>query len=134
MWLCFNDAFVSAVQDECDHSLLKVRARSKEHLERLFPDRKGDIITSPENDYRWRIFVDKTEFARMVATRILELDYGNFKDSVPEKDLHDMYALWWGDHWNFQYNIEHPNRYRKKKKGKGMLHPQVQDALSKMEK
>lgn len=138
MWICFNNAFISAVQDERHPDLLKVRARSKVHLERLFPDRKKDIITSPNADYRWRIFVDKTEFAHMVAMKIMNLDYGNFKDSVEENDLHDMYALWWGDHFKFQDKIEHPRRYKKNKKGKipahlGGTHSEVQKALKFME-
>lgn len=36
MWICLNDAFVSAVQDRNNPNRLCVRARKREHLERLF--------------------------------------------------------------------------------------------------
>src|ERR671921_69751 len=79
MWLCMNDSFVSAVQDHSDPTRLVVRARRKEHLNRLFPNH--EVIVTPNRDYAARVFVSREEFARVVTERIGGIDYDNFKDS-----------------------------------------------------
>ena len=101
MWFCFNDAFVSAVQDKDRPGHLLVRARRKAHLTKLFP-KKMKITETPKRDYRWRVSVPAKVWADLVAKRVMEIDYGNFKDSVKEDALHDMYALWWNDHYRYQ--------------------------------
>ena len=32
--------------------------------------------------------------------KVLDICYGNFKDSVKDKGLHNLYAGFWTDHWN----------------------------------
>jgi hypothetical protein len=100
MWICCNDSFVSAVQDYHDPNRLCVRARKREHLQRLFPN--AEIIKVPNTDYACRVFVSKKEFADLVTQRIEEIDYPNFKDSVQEPGLHDLYASFWQLHYRFQ--------------------------------
>jgi hypothetical protein len=100
MWICFNDAFVSAVQHETKPNLLKVRARKRKHLERLFPGYK--VHRSEDTDYRFRVFVTKKLFAFIVAKRVREIDYPNFKDSVRDDELHDLYAGFWFQHRKYQ--------------------------------
>jgi hypothetical protein len=100
MWVCLNNAFVSAVEASPGSDMLKVRARKREHLERLFPE--SEITESAGADYRFRVFVDKPEFAAMVANKALTIDYGNFKDSVKENGLHDLYANFWELHNRYQ--------------------------------
>ncbi len=96
MWLCFNDGFISAVKDWNDptgHSLV-VRARSKEDLQNIFPNQK--IVESDDSDYQYRVFVKKDELAKIVLNRLMNIDYTNFKNSVQDEELHDMYtAFWW---------------------------------------
>jgi hypothetical protein len=117
MWLCFNNAFVSAVAHHSQPDMLVVRARMKEHLENLFPDMKDRIIMAPERDYRWRVLVDRKQFADLVASRIEEISYTNFKDSVKDDELHDMYLTWWSDHYQLQARHD-PVIRRSKRKGK----------------
>lgn len=118
MWLCFNNAFVSAVAHHEQPDLLVVRARMKEHLENLFPGMKDKIIMAPERDYRWRVLVDRKQFADLVASHIEEISYTNFKDSVKDDELHDMYSTWWGDHYQLQARHDPVIRRSRKKKGK----------------
>ena len=80
MWFCFNDGFVSAVESD-DPDLLMVRAREEQHLRNIFG--KGiKIMVTPQNDYRYRVFVSREHWADIVSKRILDINYGNFKDSV----------------------------------------------------
>jgi hypothetical protein len=100
MWICFNDAFVSVVKDMQKPGNMLVRARRKLHLTKLFPKMK--ITESPKSDYRWRVSVPAKVIADLTAARIENIAYDNFKDSVKEKELHHMYALWWNDHYRYQ--------------------------------
>jgi capsular polysaccharide biosynthesis protein len=100
MWICFNDGFVSAVENYFDKTQLVVRARKYQHLENVFPD--VEISTDYDADYRYRVFVSKEVFAATVAKRILEIDYNNFKNSVEDGKLHDLYADFWHLHYQYQ--------------------------------
>ncbi len=100
MWVCFNNAFVSAVADPKRPGMLKVRARKREHLARLFPD--AQITASSTTDYRYRVFVTKTHFSELLARKAMEIDYGNFKSSVKDRRLHDLYLDFWRLHLNYQ--------------------------------
>jgi len=100
MWLCLNDAFVSAVQDPHRRDWLMVRARKRAHLSRLLPGRK--ITETRLRDYRFRAFVPKATFGEIVAERVLSINYGNFKDSVKDDALHDLYSRFWQLHHAYQ--------------------------------
>jgi hypothetical protein len=99
MWICFNNAFVSAVESDMP-TVLKVRARKREHLATLFPGKK--IHTSKDTDYAYRVFVNRKAFAKLVAKRVMDIDYDNFKDSVEDDRLHDLYADFWQLHGKYQ--------------------------------
>jgi hypothetical protein len=101
MWICFNDAFISAVQDRRRPSRLVVRARKRKHLERLFPGKR--IAATPDADYAYRVSISKKSFARKVVSRISAINYDNFKDSVSDAELHDLYLKFWSQHWQYQH-------------------------------
>lgn len=101
MWLAFNDAFVSVVQDKRRPEMLMVRARKRKHLKNVVGD-LAEILETPNRDYRWRAFVTRKQMSTILAARFQTLDYGNFKDSVEEHDLHEMYMKWWFDHNQMQ--------------------------------
>lgn len=117
MWICMNDGFVSAVISEQDPSMFKVRARKREHLEALLKSASLNIPIheSRKADYRFRIFIRKEKFAEMIADRICDIDYSNFKDSVKNKALHDLYEYFWFLHYSYQYDTL-KNTVRKVKK------------------
>ena len=100
MWFCFNNGFVSAVENRDDEDGLVVRARRREHLEDNFPDNK--IVVGGSTDYNYRIFISKKEFAEIVKDRIMGIDYSNFKNSVEDDDLYDLYSKFWTLHYKFQ--------------------------------
>jgi hypothetical protein len=102
MWICLNNAFISAVQDEGDANMLRIRARNRRHLETLFPKDKKNILSRKDTDYRFRVFIPKAEFAALLAQKAMEIDYPNFKDSVRDSKLHDLYASFWRLHWGYQ--------------------------------
>ena len=101
MWLCLNDGFLSIVHNEKKPGTLLVRARSRKHLQ-AFCGKQWKITVTPNRDYRFRAVLPAGIVSQIVAQRVLEIDYGNFKDSVEDDRLHDMYALWWGDHHKYQ--------------------------------
>jgi hypothetical protein len=102
MWFCFNDGFCSAVQDRSDPNGLVVRARRRKDIENIFPDK--EIIVGGSTDYNYRVFCTKEEFAKLVADSIMNIKYDNFKNSVNDYDLHDLYANFWGLHYDYQRN------------------------------
>lgn len=116
MWICLNDAFVSAVQDEARPGGLKVRARRREHLVRLFPGHK--VHRSLGTDYEWRVFVSRDEFAALLAGRAAGINYDNFKDSVEDDDLHDLYARFWALHLDYQTAVNTRGRRSPPRRGR----------------
>jgi hypothetical protein len=100
MWICLNNAFISAVAIKGNPGHLKVRARKREHLERLFPG--YEIAVNKGTDYKYRTVVGKRYLADLVAAKIKDIDYDNFKNSVKDDGLHNLYAGFWEDHYDYQ--------------------------------
>ena len=102
MWICFNDGFVSAVEDRADFDGLVIRSRRKDILVELFGE--DEVITNApgSSDYKYRVFTTKKKYAEIVYNRILNIEYDNFKNSVGDRDLHDLYAGFWYDHYRYQ--------------------------------
>ena len=120
MWIFTQYGFYSAVcarQGDGDHanpvdeSRIMVRARLRVHLELLlqrFDDYLGDaeITETPHTDYRYRVFVDKSVWTRVLSALADELDYDNFKSRVAanlevvgstyEHSLHDVWGVMHG--------------------------------------
>ena len=93
MWICFNDAFLSAVEDRNNSDYLYIRARRREHLEAHFkPD---EIIEMAGSDYAYRVHVTKKRYADYVRDMIMNIDYDNFKNSVDDAELHTFYNRIW---------------------------------------
>lgn len=101
MWLCFNDGFVSAVEDENDDDRLVVRARRKQDIKNIFPNET--VYENVGTDYKYRVYCSKKDFAKIVSDRIKkEIDYTNFKNSVVDNDRHQLYADFWSLHYAYQ--------------------------------
>ena len=94
MWICANDGFVSIVDKAKNRTRdLHVRARMRGHLLALFP--KAKVAETPGGDYRFRADIPRAEIGAVIAARIVGIGYDNFKDSVPDKALHDAYSRVW---------------------------------------
>ena len=83
-----------------------VRARLRGHLEGLklrFPEVLGgvEIVETPDTDYRYRLFMEKSVWVNVVTVLSEELDYDNFKSKVGqnleavggeyERSLHEVW-------------------------------------------
>jgi|SRR5262245_6912782 len=106
MWLCLNDGFYSIVEDRQNRNNLLIRARSRKHLQNFLRwGKKGanvKIKETPDSDYRYRVSLPAFTVGEIMAARVVAIDYDNFKDSVHETALHDMYEGWWFDHMEYQ--------------------------------
>lgn len=95
MWICTNKGFLSIVNSDQDKTVLMVRARRQGDLEAIFgPDTK--VTTIPGRDYQFRAFIRRDIVGTVIATALMEINYGNFKNSVKDAYLHDAYADVWG--------------------------------------
>ena len=79
MWLFTNTGFVSVVSNGED---LMVRARDKESLGPIAESAKTEIISTPQNDYPYRVIVTHEFFAKWVAHMASNITYMNFKSEV----------------------------------------------------
>ena len=98
MWLFTKNSFISVVQHRDQPQDVLVRARVKNHLDRLFPEKVGQIQKDDEADYRWRLTIPKRELADRISAYILQsLDYDNFKATQEADDpawSHFLHAVW----------------------------------------
>ena len=79
MWLFTNTGFVSAVSNGED---LMVRSRDRESLEAIAETAKTEIITTPHNDYPYRVILTHDFFAQWVSHMVMTIAYKNFKSEV----------------------------------------------------
>jgi hypothetical protein len=117
MWIFTKHGFFSAVcarqgdgerGQPVDPDRTMVRARVRGHLEALktrFPDFLGECeIQEPAGtDYAYRLFVQKSAWARVLAGLAEETDYDNFKSEVArhqgptgaayEHSLHEVWSV-----------------------------------------
>lgn len=114
MWIFSIHGFFSAVSaregksgyGKVDATRIMVRARVRAHLERLasvYPEQLAgrEILESPGNDYRWRVFMPKEVWAQVMASLALDTDYDNFKSEAgrqwPKDDagyVHMLHGIW----------------------------------------
>lgn len=94
MWIFLNDSFLSIVRKDCPEGHLLVRARRPGDIEKVFGRRiKVDRVTV--SDYLFRAVIPRDDVVRALQNEVLRIDYGNFKDSVHDHDLHDSYMRCW---------------------------------------
>jgi hypothetical protein len=123
---------ISLVQHSEKPNVLLMRARARHHLVALAGKGKEHLIEhTPERDYAWRIEVAKASVAELLFVLAMSIDYGNFKDSVEEEPLHDMYSTWWAA--GLRYQREDLQRQkvkaRKGKRGENQLADLFNDFL-----
>ena len=94
MWICTNNAFLSIVNSDRDPTVLMVRARRHGDLEVVFGP-GVEVTTIPGRDYQFRAFIRRDIVGKVIAKALVDIDYGNFKDSVKDRQLHDAYLEIW---------------------------------------
>jgi hypothetical protein len=93
MWVFLKDGFVSIVEDWKDKRFLWVRSRSSGQLESLFPEDK--ITYTPNNDYAYRVKLSRTLVKHMIAQQVVDIDYTNFKNAIPDNGYHSCCSKVW---------------------------------------
>lgn len=95
MWIFLSEAMFSVVQKDRDPDVLMVRARLRGDIRRVFPGRR--VRRTPDADYLYRAEVPRAEVQAVLARAVGEIDYSNFKDTVPRGDRlrHDAYFRVW---------------------------------------
>ena len=93
MWILMNDSMLSVVRHSDLPGSLLVRARLAGDIEQVFPS--AQVLEGGGSDYRFRATVPEQEVANAVSRRVLDIDYGNFKSSVPEPKRHNAYFKVW---------------------------------------
>ena len=99
MWLCLNNAFYSVVKDNQTDNYLLLRARRDSDIlyaASLLEDGDDRIIHTPYSDYQFRIRITKAELKLFLEIQVDGIDYTNFKNSVVDKPLCNMYNRVWG--------------------------------------
>lgn len=106
MWVFSRIGFLSIVQKEGSNdpnALLCVRARFREDIEgfveevqRITSEDVGPYHETPQNDYAFRVFLQRPLVMEVVTNLIATLDASNFKESVHGNPIRDeAYYLCW---------------------------------------
>lgn len=128
MWIFSSIGFFSAVagktnDGKIDPFKIVVRARLKDHLITLvkkYTILNGTEITqSVSTDYRFRIVVDKATWIEVMMSLTEDVDYSNFKNSVPHDSTgyHQACVNVWGVMNSLQYRGDPKPIYTKTDKG-----------------
>lgn len=111
MWIFLNDAMLSIVAHKDDREMLHVRARIAGDIERVFADAK--VIETPNGDYQFRADIDRDTVAGVLADEVWGINYTNFKNSVKDRERHDVYYKVWNAMWEWQYRIKMATKPRR---------------------
>jgi hypothetical protein len=95
MWIFLSDSFLSVVADNQDPNgdRLLVRARRDGDIERVFPDAQTSYTENA--DYAYRAWMPRNDVAKAMAKQAMNINYTNFKDSIPDQDYHDACLAAW---------------------------------------
>jgi hypothetical protein len=94
MWIMFNDAFLSIVDQSEKGDCLIVRARRRGDIEAVF----GADVAVQEvagRDYQFRADIPRETVGSVVAARLTAIGYNGFKSSVRDPHLHNAYIDVW---------------------------------------
>ena len=90
MWIFTETGFVSAVRHFSEKDKLVVRERDQKSLESLSNSVGLEIISTPSNDYPYRVLVADSVFVKWLSKQTMAVDYTNFKDRVHDTRGHDF--------------------------------------------
>ena len=85
MWIVLNKSFLSIVKNRNNNSELLVRARVKGDIEKDFEG--ADVFEDENADYKHRSYISRENVANVISNELLNIDYDNFKNSVPKDEF-----------------------------------------------
>jgi len=111
MWIFTKNAALSIVQYDPtngyaddglapkDDTQLFVRGRRLEHLIDFgFADH--EVISTPDNDYPFRVLTSRTRVSEMVAEQVMGINYENYKNAAQHHMPYGMLsAIWSSVRW-----------------------------------
>ena len=105
MWIFTETGFVSAVRHFSEKDKLVVRARDEKSLESLANSVGLEIVSTPSNDYPYRVLVADSVFAVWMTNQISSTTYTNFKSRVHETRGHH-FADTLMNVWSAMHDVE----------------------------
>ena len=84
MWIVLNKSFLSIVKNRNNENQLLVRARVNGDIEKIFSD--ADVFEDKTADYKYRSYIDREIVANAIGKELMNINYDNFKSSVPKND------------------------------------------------
>lgn len=82
MWVFTETGFISAVTDLKDSDQMIVRARDRQSLEPLSEMADVAIVSTPERDYPFRVFVSKFDYTSWLVDAVDDMTYNNYKSRM----------------------------------------------------
>jgi hypothetical protein len=99
MWLVTKEGLFSIVHKDCKQDEVMVRSRVRVDLENLLKKiySKAKIIEGAGTDYQFRCIVPRDDLAEYLVEYVTMMDYGNFKNTIPDNDRirHSAYYGIW---------------------------------------
>jgi len=107
MWIFARNGFASVVKHRDKPDTVLVRCRCKEDAEFFADCLNVEWFTDEQADYRYRMEAPQAAVADVLAKLALDIDYDNFKDSLPAEERvaesrHRAYMDTWAAMARFQ--------------------------------
>ena len=93
MWIFTRHGFISVVAHREEPNTMLVRARCATHLQAILPG--AQVHCTPHADYRFRATVSKEMFLGRLLGELGDIDYDNFKNTIPDSEYHDAAMEVW---------------------------------------
>lgn len=106
MWIFTNGGMVSIVEHTDDPDVLLVRARTKAHLEAFTSGAMCRLRRTPDADYAWRTVLPREVVQKLIKYAVQELDYPDFKSSLPKGLYKQACGEVWADMLALQQEYE----------------------------
>lgn len=116
MWVFLSGSMLSIVAHKDNPDMLHVRARVAGDIEAVFPG--AEVLETPNGDYQFRADIPRRIVGIVMSNLVNDINYTNFKNSVKDRERHDVYYKVWNAMWEWQYRIKQsvkPKRGRPRK-------------------
>ena len=105
MWIFTETGFVSAVMHHDDNNIIIVRARETESLDGIAALADVKIVSTPAQDYPWRVHVSRQAFQSWLASSVAALSYTNFKSRIHDTRGDEFYSAL-SEVWSVMHAVE----------------------------